>query len=312
MASAHHCKVYVVIVVYNGMQWLQRCLISLKHSETPVTVIAIDNGSVDGSQALIKTQFPEVLLIEEPSNLGFGQANNIGIKKALASGADYVFLLNQDAWIEPNTITGLIDIQKNNPEFGIVSPMHLNALHTALDYNFSKYIAPDKCPGLYSDLYINNIKEVYPAAFMNAAAWLLSKECIKKVGLFDPVFFHYGEDDNYCQRVIYHDFKIGICPSLKIVHDRGDRKGTAIKFGSQVRQRQYLIKFCNINLPNIHEAIKVEIHKLIKAIIKDILFLKLSALMEHLSDYRFLSDKKKIIVKSWQNNKQPFRSLTFE
>ena len=84
-------KVFVVIVTYNGVQWIRKCLQSCQ--DYPVVVV--DNQSTDATVEIIQNEFPKVHLIEESKNHGFGQANNIGISYALNKGADYVFLLNQ-------------------------------------------------------------------------------------------------------------------------------------------------------------------------------------------------------------------------
>ena len=113
---------FIIIVTYNAMNWLSKCLNSCK--DYPVVVI--DNASTDETVTYIKKQFPKVHLIPQSKNLGFGQANNLGIRYALNNGADYVFLLNQDAYLQGECINQLIKIHQNNPEFGILSPIHLN------------------------------------------------------------------------------------------------------------------------------------------------------------------------------------------
>lgn len=230
-------KVYVIIVIYNGLKWIDRCFGSLRQSALPVTVIAIDNGSTDGSLEKIRKNFPEVQLIQAESNLGFGKANNIGISQAVTEAADFVFLLNQDAWIEPDTISGLVNIALKHPEYGIISPVHLNGSYTGLDLNFCNYIAPSKCEGLVSDLYIRQLQPVYTLEFVNAAAWLVSKDCFRKVGGFEPLFFFYGEDWNYCQRVRAHRFNIGIAPAYTICHDREERRGKLTPTTDKLRER---------------------------------------------------------------------------
>jgi N-acetylglucosaminyl-diphospho-decaprenol L-rhamnosyltransferase len=218
-------KVYVVIVTYNPLRWIEKCFNSLRQSTCPLNTIVIDNNSIDGSSQRIQSEYPEVDFISSEVNLGFGAANNIGIKKAYDQGADFVFLLNQDAWIEPDTIEKLTVVSKNNPEYGILSPMHYNGLGNGLDYNFSTFIAPEKCKGLLSDIAVGNpLKEVYELPFVNAAGWLLTRSCIETVGGFNPSFFHYAEDLNYGERVIYHQLKIGIVPDLKLFHDRQKRE----------------------------------------------------------------------------------------
>jgi len=104
--------IYVVIVTYNGMQWIDKCLDSLIHSSIPLNIIIIDNLSTDGTVDFIKHKYPTVELVETGKNLGFGKANNIGITHAVKQNADYVFLLNQDAWVGLNTIDELVKIHQ--------------------------------------------------------------------------------------------------------------------------------------------------------------------------------------------------------
>lgn len=82
-------KIYFIIVTYNAMKWAEKCFSSLRNSSIPVHTIVVDNGSIDGTQDYIKSQFPDVELIQSAENLGFGKANNIGIEKAYKNGADF-------------------------------------------------------------------------------------------------------------------------------------------------------------------------------------------------------------------------------
>lgn len=213
-------KVYVIVVTYNGNRWIEKCFDSLTNSSIPLKVLAIDNASSDNTPEKIKAGYPAVELIETGENLGFGKANNIGLLQAKKNNADYVFLLNQDAWIETDTIEKLINISQKKPEFGILSPMHMNGEGLALDISFSHYISPAACPNLFSDIFTSNTNDIYEANFVNAAAWLLTRKCIDVVGGFDPIFPHYGEDVDYVNRCLFHGFKLGISPKTRICHDR--------------------------------------------------------------------------------------------
>ena len=213
--------IYSIIVTYNGSEWIEKCLTSLLDSTIPIKIIVIDNMSTDDTIAIIKNKFTDCLLIESTENLGFGKANNIGLSLALKDGADFVFLLNQDAWVEKDTIEKLITKQQETNDFDIISPIHLNGFGDKLDYLFSIFIEPRKCPDLYSDIYCNNLKnQLYPVDFVNAAGWLLTRKCLQIIGGFSPIFYHYGEDDNYCLRAKYHGIKIGIYPLTHIFHDK--------------------------------------------------------------------------------------------
>lgn len=202
-------KVFVVLVTYNGSHWIDKNIQSLLDSDYPVQIIAIDNNSTDNSAALL-AKYSQVDLIQSPDNLGFGKANNIGIKKALEQGADYVFLLNQDAWVFNNTVGSLVAKIASGEDFGIMSPKHFSGDGITLDKSFETYLS--RKTGLADAVAV--------VPFVNAAAWMLTRKCIETVGFFEPLFGHYGEDRNYCDRVLYHKFKIGIDNDSKIVHDR--------------------------------------------------------------------------------------------
>lgn len=222
-------KAYIIIVTYNAMPWIDECLKSTEN----YPVIVVDNASSDNTLSHIQAEHTGVILLPQKTNLGFGQANNIGISYAVELGAEYVFLLNQDAYAEPGCIKKLINTQRKFPEYGILSPLHLNGQGNRLDKNFSYYLDYQANPDFYSDYVLNKPrKEVYDVPFVNAAGWLLSLSCIEKVGGFDPVFYHYGEDENYCQRVHYHEFKVGVCSKAELKHDRETRESKKIKPGT--------------------------------------------------------------------------------
>lgn len=213
-------NVYVIIVTYNGIKWIDKCCSSLQNSQIPLTVLIIDNSSTDGTPNVIRDKYPEVQLIETGENLGFGKGNNIGLRIALECNADYVFLLNQDAYIKPDTIKRLIDVAEQNKDFGILSPIHLNGTDGGLDLNFSLYVSQNGTPGFLSDLYLKKASSLYKSFYVNAAAWLIPIQTIKIVGLFNPIFPHYGEDTDYLERLKYHQLQIGIVPFAEIIHDR--------------------------------------------------------------------------------------------
>lgn len=300
--------VFAIIVTYNGSKWVEKCFGSLINSSIPVNIIAIDNASTDGTPEYIRKHFPEVNLIENKENLGFGQANNIGIRKAYDAGADYVFLLNQDAWVEKDTIEKLVEVAEKNPEFGIVSPVHLNGKGDALDFRFSKYIGPDFCPGFYSDLFLGKIKDqLYGTSFVNAAAWLISKKCIQIVGGFNPLFFVYGEDDNYLQRVKYHGFNIGVYPFARIFHDREKRElHEAFIHPEKVLTRRLLYKYCD---PACKSDIGQESYWLKRGMIKSLIKLNFKHYKAQKKDLKIIQGHRKGIREIKEKSQKP--GLTF-
>ena len=216
-------KTNVIIVTYNAMKWAERCFSSLRNSAVPVSVIVVDNGSTDGTQHYVQEHFQEVKFIQSPENLGFGKANNIGIEKAYKDGADFFYLMNQDAWIFPDAVEKLLEVYENYPnkeEIGILSPMHLDGSEQKLDLHFENYLGKySKINRLVSDLFLEKLQSYYEIDFVNAAHWFLPRKTIETVGGFNPFYFHYGEDYDYINRVKFRHKKILVCPQSCALHD---------------------------------------------------------------------------------------------
>lgn len=246
--------VAVIIVTYNAASWIEKCIDSIKNSTCSVVVFVIDNGSSDCTQSIIRNKYPTIELIELKYNIGFGKANNIGFIRALEINCEYIFLVNQDAWVQPETIEKLIRFHQENKEYGILSPLHLSGDGADLDKNFSVYINGKSCPGLISDIILHKEKKpIYEIDFVNAALWLISKEVLEKVGGFDPLFFMYGEDRDYIQRLKTKGFKVGICPSTIGYHDRiqnVNETNNRISFERLYSSRLVLLKDLSKPLPS--------------------------------------------------------------
>ncbi len=241
-------RILVIVVTYNAMEWVERCLGSLRGSSLPPDVLVVDNGSSDGTQDYIRRLFPEAELICSDGNPGFGAANNIGLRLALERGYDFVYLLNQDAWVLPDTLRLLVDAMR--PGFGILSPVQrdtegrmdrqferkcgrrLKAAASGLSASGMTYAgspaAPrshgaSSAPSASASPEAQSSPEVVEVPFVMAAHWLLSAETIRRVGGFSPAFRQYGEDDNYIDRLHYHGLRCAVVPAAAAVHDRAGR-----------------------------------------------------------------------------------------
>lgn len=298
----NHPKIFVIVVTYKGQQWYDRCFTSLRESHMPVETIVVDNGN-DGTVEYLKEHFSEITILPNTENLGFGRANNMGMRYALDHGADYVFLLNQDAWIFPDTMEQLVAAAEANPEYGIVAPVQCNKeLTKALDGVIQFLINPDNVNReLFSDLMMGTVKDIYPVAEINAAAWLLPRKTLETVGGFDPIFLHYGEDWNYLSRVLYHGLKVGLMPKVHVVHDCVDRveqkAGYGMTFDKWLLQRATDITYPDENVD------KMIAHYRRMAIVKLLTFHK-ATFRENKAAYRYLKMHKQEIEFSRQENKE--------
>ncbi len=280
-------KIYFIIVTYNAMKWAEKCFTSLRQSSVPVHCIVVDNGSTDGTQEYITTYFPEVEFIQSIENLGFGKANNIGIEKAYSRGADFFYLMNQDAWIYEDSLEKLLEVYHSFPdkkEIGILSPMHMDGTEKKLDIFLDKYIAHNFETRLISDLYFQSLKPFYEVKFINAAHWLLPKDTIETVGGFNPYFFHYGEDGEYVNRILFHGKKTFLVPGSKVVHD-GKQSLSKVDYAKYEDLRIET----NIMNPSINDSLKAEKKALKQSMLKNMFAGKKT-------NYKKLSSKYKKIV----------------
>ncbi|AZA66825.1 glycosyltransferase family 2 protein [Chryseobacterium carnipullorum] len=274
-------EIHIIIVTYNAMKWAERCFTSLRKSSVPVKCIVIDNGSVDGTQEYIKTHFPEVELTQSEVNLGFGKANNIGIEKAYKDGADFFYLMNQDAWLYEDSLEKMLEVYQIYPdkeEIGIMSPIHIDGSEKYLDIFLDQYIAKNyEKTRMISDLYFKTLKPWYEIHFINAAHWLIPKKTIESVGGFNPYFFHYGEDDEYVNRIHFHKKKVILVPGSKVVHD-GVQRLHKIDF---TKYEDVRIEINTMN-PNIANGLQLEKKYLQQAMLKNLL-------KGNISNYKILS-----------------------
>jgi GT2 family glycosyltransferase len=232
-------KILVIIVSYNFMPWIDRCLGSLRKLDEPVDVMVVDNHSQDDTVSTIRKHYPEVRLMENKENLGFGRANNMGINYAVKEDYEGVLLLNQDAWIDDNTITGLVNVARRHTEFGILSPIHLTGNGDRIEHGFSDYTGLTSLDNLPSE-------EVMEVGFINAAIWYMPMRALRAVGGFAPLFYHYGEDKDLANRMRHHGWKIGYLPEVFGYHDREFRVETRKRF-LHSEYVYHLTEYANIN-----------------------------------------------------------------
>ena len=251
-------KILVIVVTYNGMKWLERCLGSVRASEMPADLYVWDNDSTDGSADYVQCHFPEARLVRSADNLGFAEANNMGMRHALDKGYDYVYLLNQDAWIEPSTLGTLVAAHQAHPGFAVLSPLQMTDGFESLDKQFEKLLKrwPVK-PAMTEPVAVRRVM---------AAHWLVSREALEKVGLFSDLFPIYGNDDNWCDRARHHGCKIGIVPDARAVHDRAYREEPKEKIIFRNYYMGSLVRLCDINRPLWERFLFVRLFTLVKAV----------------------------------------------
>jgi N-acetylglucosaminyl-diphospho-decaprenol L-rhamnosyltransferase len=223
--------VTVVVVTFNGLPWLERCLESVRGRET----IVVDNGSSDGTVARVRESFPAVRLIEQ-SNRGMGGGNNAGM---LAAEGDWFFLLNSDAWVLGDGLERLVEFAEAHPEAAVVGPRLRNPDGTlqrsvrgeptlwrlATEYFFIRKLAPRsrRLNAFYAGDFDHD--EVREVESLYGAALLVRREAADAVGLFDEAFFMFSEETDWLHRFRAAGWKVLFFPGAEVAHVGGASHG---------------------------------------------------------------------------------------
>lgn len=214
-------RVAVVIPSWNGAPFLGDCLRSLAAQTHPAQVVVVDNGSSDGTAALVGERFPEVTLIPLPTNRGFAGAVNVGVGHALRSDADYVALLNNDAVAEVDWLERLVECAERHPEVGIVAPKLLLADGRHIDstgdfYSSWGWAYPRGRDELDEGQYDGpELREVFCGS---GGASLFRARMLKEVGLFDEDYFAYLEDQDLGFRAQLMGWRARYEPAARAYH----------------------------------------------------------------------------------------------
>lgn len=210
-------KVYILVLNYNGKETLLNCLRSVYQLDYQnFETVIIDNNSDDGSFELAKQNFSTAHFIKNHSNLGFAAGNNVGIRFALEKFADYVLLLNSDAYLKKDALTKLIEETEKVPGFDIASPLITRADEKTI------WFAGGKINWLRmrtTHLFDAYSSQPSSSEYITGCAMLVKKQVFKKIGLFDEDFFLYYEDADFSLRAKKNGFSLGIIPAAKITHD---------------------------------------------------------------------------------------------
>lgn len=220
-------KVYVLVLNFNGKSTLLNCLRSIYQSDYPnFETVVIDNDSSDGSLEMAKQNFSTAHFIKNPANLGFAAGNNMGIRFALEKFADYVLLLNNDAYLEKNTLSLLIKEAEGFAGLDLVSPLIMGPGKDQLWFSGGK-IDWLRLRTSHSE-HVPEEKP-YASEYITGCAMLIKKTVFKKIGLFDENFFLYYEDADFSLRARQAGFSLGIIPTAKVLHDEQSESGKSDK-----------------------------------------------------------------------------------
>ena len=235
-------KLSIVIPTYNAHEWIEQCLdsIRLHHPACDYEVVVVDDKSTDDTLAIVREKFPDVRLFANEKNVGFGKTVNVGLRE---TRSQYVLVLNNDTWMHEGALDALVNFLDTHADTGIVGPKVLNG-NGAIQQQCRRRI-PTPMAAL---LYFTGIAKMFPknpkvagylmtAADENAttevdsvsgACLMVRRDVLDKIQGFDPDYFLYGEDMDFCWRTKLAGWKVIYFPGAIITHF-GGQGGTGKK-----------------------------------------------------------------------------------
>ena len=214
--------VYVVILAWNHLDDTRECLESFLRSDYGnARFVVVDNASTDGTVAMLRADFPQVEVLESPTNIGIAGGYNVGIAHSLQQGADFVLVCNNDLLIDPAMVSQLVTALSGDAQSGMAMPKiyHYYGDRTRL-----------WCPGAYWRRFPPTVKMIadvpdgpaynrlQPIEFAPSCCLLISRRALEKAGQFDTGYFFYFDDWDYSIRLRRAGFTILFVPEAKLWH----------------------------------------------------------------------------------------------
>jgi len=250
----------VVILHWNRRHFLQRSLSAL-HEAPPsryrLEIIVVDNGSTDGSQAMVGAEFPTVQLIENRVNLGSAEGRNVGLR---AARGEFILLLDNDTIVSPAQLDPLLDMIRAHPEAGLVVcmkvdprglPLYTHHIPVPADLNMWFFLVTElsliemgravKRFLHWGDAVPREIPDVIEIPYVGGALMLVRATAVREVGGLDGNIFFYGEDFDWCYRFRQRGWKILYTPKVQVVSgDETTEVRTKRTSLGALRSRRYL------------------------------------------------------------------------
>jgi GT2 family glycosyltransferase len=217
--------VFLLILTWNRRDDVLRCVASLRRLSYPnVTPVVVDNASQDDTVAALRARHPDLTMIENSRNLGYAGGNNVGIRWALAHGADYVQIINSDTEVTPEMTSELVRVAESDPRIAVVGcrnvlmedPTHLWGAYSTLTYG--PFLVRSDGAGAADGPRWHGVRDV-DAVIGNGYLW--RRAALEDVGLLDESFFGYHEDVEWCARARGAGWRVVYAGGAAIVHRGG-------------------------------------------------------------------------------------------
>jgi GT2 family glycosyltransferase len=215
--------VAVVVLAHNGRKDTMDCFASLERCDRrSATLILVDNASRDGTVEAVSERYPSVHILKQDDNLGFAEGNNVGIRHALELGADYVFLLNNDATVAADSLDRCVAAAEQLPDAGATCPLVYFAEPPTLVWYAGATFDPRRAHSGRMLGYRETDRGQFAATAetdrVAGAAVLFPRRALELVGMLDPALFFLYEDVDWSLRARALGLRLYVVPEAKAWH----------------------------------------------------------------------------------------------
>ncbi len=237
-------KISIIILNWNGAKYISKCLESVKKLQTgPFTLekVIVDNASTDDSPQLIAKNFSDFTLLKNPTNMGYAGGNNTGIRYALNSGADFVWILNSDVLVKEDALIKYIEGAAKYPTAGIFGCK----IYFAPGFEFQKdRYAPNEIGKVVwyagGQMDWKNVVASHRGVdqvdkgqfdqdgetdFVTGASMFIRRKVFDSIGNFDAKYFLYFEENDFCQRAVRSGYKLMYLCQPVVWHENAQATG---------------------------------------------------------------------------------------
>ncbi len=206
--------VYIIVLNYNGLEWLKKCIPSLLTTDYQnYKILLVDNNSTDESIQYTKNNFPGIEILKLDKNLGYAGGNNKGLRYAYRHNAEYIAVINNDTEVDPNWLNKLVQIGENNFAAGAMGPLILSGDRKYIQGPMKGFNNPS-----HLELSDQQNAKAKTTGKLVGCTILFKRKALEKVGLFDRAYFCYQEEYDWCQRARFHGFDLYLVPQSIIYH----------------------------------------------------------------------------------------------
>ena len=239
-------KVFIVILNWNGLEDTLACLESLRTLDYPnFEVVVVDNDSSDGSEEVLRTRYPQHVIIQSGANLGFAGGTNVGLRYVLSHGAAYAWLLNNDTLVEPDALTELVKRMRDKPGAGLCGSTLVyhhdrSRVQAYGGATYNKWLSTSRHIGqdAPSSREVHAEEVERQLDYLVGASCLVSRSLLEEVGLMSEDYFLYFEEVDWAARAKGR-YALAFAPKSVVYHKEGGSIGSSSDGAKKSRLADY-------------------------------------------------------------------------